>query len=81
MKRRGKKRSSNRTKEGSSLRGVPRPYTITEAMEHSQKKKKNGPSMTILWKTQQAAESVRSRYLHPINEQKLLGPVVELGKG
>jgi hypothetical protein len=36
--------------------------------------------MTILQKTQQAAEKVRDRYLHPTNEQKQLAPVVELGK-
>jgi hypothetical protein len=33
-----------------------------------------------LWKTQQAAERVRCRYLHPINGQEQLTPVVELGK-
>jgi hypothetical protein len=37
--------------------------------------------MTTLQKTQQAAERVRCRYLHPTNGQKLLTPVVELGKG
>jgi hypothetical protein len=37
--------------------------------------------MATLWKTQQAAERVRCRYLHPTNGQKLLTPVVELGKG
>jgi hypothetical protein len=31
--------------------------------------------------TQKAAERVRCRYLHPTNGQKLLTPVVELGKG
>jgi hypothetical protein len=36
--------------------------------------------MTVLKKTQQAAERVRCRYLHPTNGQKLLTPVVELGK-
>jgi hypothetical protein len=41
---------------------------------------KNGPSMTVLRKTQQAAERVRCRYLHPTNGQKQLIPVVELGK-
>jgi hypothetical protein len=29
---------------------------------------------------QQAAERFRCRYLYPTNEQKLLTPVVELGK-
>jgi hypothetical protein len=36
--------------------------------------------MTALQKTQQAAERIRGRYLHPINGQKLLTPEVELGK-
>jgi hypothetical protein len=36
--------------------------------------------MTTLQKTQQAAERVRCRYLHPTNGQKLLIPVVELGE-
>jgi hypothetical protein len=30
--------------------------------------------------TQQAAERVRCRYLHLTNEQKLVTPVLELGK-
>jgi hypothetical protein len=41
---------------------------------------KKGSSMTALQKTQQAAERVRCRYLHPTNGQKQLTPVVELGK-
>jgi hypothetical protein len=56
---------------------APRPDTITEALKCSQK----GRIMTALQKTQQAAERVRCRYLHPTNGQKLLNPVVELGKG
>jgi hypothetical protein len=36
--------------------------------------------MTTLLKTQQAAKRVRCRYLHPTNGQKLLTPVIELGK-
>ena len=55
---------------------VPRPDTITEAMVSSQK----GPSMTALQKTQQAAEGVTCRDLHPTNGQKHLTPFVELGK-
>jgi hypothetical protein len=39
-----------------------------------------GPVMSALQKTQQATERVRYRYLHPINGEKLLTPVVELGK-
>ena len=35
--------------------------------------------MIALQRTQQAAKRVRGRYLHPINGQKLLTPVVELG--
>jgi hypothetical protein len=44
---------------------------------------KKGPviTMTALCNTQQAAERVRCRFLHPINGQNLLTPVVELGKG
>jgi hypothetical protein len=36
--------------------------------------------MTVLWKTQQAAEKVRCRYSHLTNRQKQLTPVAELGK-
>jgi hypothetical protein len=55
---------------------APWPDTTTEAMECSQK----APIMTVLQKTQQAAERVRYKYLHPTNGQKLLTPIVELGK-
>jgi hypothetical protein len=55
---------------------APRPDTITEAVECSKKR----PIMTVLQKTQQAAERVRCRYLHPTNGQKLLTPLVELEK-
>jgi hypothetical protein len=37
--------------------------------------------MTVFRKTLQAAERVRCRYLYPTNGQKVLAPVVELGKG
>ena len=37
-------------------------------------------SMTALQKAQQAAERARCRYLHLTNGQKLVTPVVELGK-
>jgi hypothetical protein len=50
---------------------VPRPDTITEAMECSQK----GPSMTALNK-----QLNQMQILHPTNEQKQMTPVVELGK-
>jgi hypothetical protein len=36
--------------------------------------------MTALQKTQQTAEKVRCRYLHPTNGWKLLTPLVELVK-
>jgi hypothetical protein len=36
--------------------------------------------MSALQKTQQEAEKVRCRHLHPTNGQKLLTPVVQLGK-
>jgi hypothetical protein len=36
--------------------------------------------MTALRKTQQAAQRLRGRYLHPINGQKLLTLVVALGE-
>ena len=41
---------------------------------------KKGPSMTAPQKTQQAADRIRCRYLHPTNGQKQLTPAVELGK-
>ena len=47
---------------------VPRPDTITEAIESSKK----GPIMTALWKIQQTAEGIRYRYLHPTNGQNHL---------
>jgi hypothetical protein len=55
---------------------VPRPDAITEANECSQK----GTSHDCPPEDQQAAERLRCRYLHPTNEQKLLTPVLELGK-
>jgi hypothetical protein len=57
---------------------APKPVTMTEAMECSQKE----PITTALRKTQQAAERVPCKYLHPTSGQKLLIPVVEkeLGK-
>jgi hypothetical protein len=36
--------------------------------------------MAALGEAQQAAERARCRYLHPTNRQKLVTPVVELGK-
>jgi hypothetical protein len=46
-------------------------------MEHSQKETYHDFPL----KDPEAAERVRCRYLHPINGQKLLRPVVELLKG
>jgi hypothetical protein len=57
-------------------REVPRPDSITEAMEHSQ----TGNYDDCPLKDLQVAERVRCRYSHPINEKKQLTPVVELGK-
>ena len=55
---------------------APRPDTTTEVLCAHKKR----PIMTALQKNQQAAESIRCRYLHPTNGQKLLTPVVEIGK-
>jgi hypothetical protein len=41
---------------------------------------KQGPIMAVPQKAQQATERVRCRYLHPVNGQKLVSPVVKLGK-
>jgi hypothetical protein len=70
-----KRRSSYRLSMDPAQGEVPRPDTITEAMECSQK-----GIYHAFRKAQQAAERVGCRYLHPINGQKLLTPVVELGK-
>ena len=71
-----KRRSSNRPKWDPAQGEVPRPDTITQAMEHPH----DGTYHDELEKTQQAAERVRCRCLHAINGQKLLTPVVEIGK-
>ena len=55
---------------------APRPDTITDAMVCLQ----TGTYHDCSTKVQQAAERVRCRYLHPTNGQKLVTPVVELGK-
>jgi hypothetical protein len=39
-----------------------------------------GTIMNTLRKTQQTAERIRCRYLHPTKGQRLMTPVVELGK-
>ena len=73
-----KRRPSDRPKLGSRSRGVgvSQDLTLLLWLWNAQKK---GCNMTTLQKTQQAAEKVRCRYLHPTN-QKCLTPVVDLGK-
>ena len=71
-----KRRSSDMAKVGLCLRGGTKALLVRVCCVH-----KKGPSMTTLQKTQQAAERIRCRYLYPTNGQKLLTPVVELGKG
>jgi hypothetical protein len=70
-----KRRSSDRLKE---LKGKSQGLTLLLRLWSAHKK---GPSMITLQKTQQAAERVKCRYLHPTNGQKQLTPMVELGKG
>jgi hypothetical protein len=72
-----KRKSSDGPKVGSSSREVPRPDTITEAMEHSQK----GIYHDCPPKdpTSKATERVRYRHLHQNNVQKQLIPIFELG--
>ena len=60
------------------LKGRPQDLTLVLNLWSAHKKES---IMTALQKTQQAAERVRCRYLHPTNGQKLLSPVVELRKG
>jgi hypothetical protein len=63
-----KRRSSKRPKWDPGQGEIPRPDTITEALESSQKK---GPIMTALQKTQQAAERVRCIYLHSYMDRSI----------
>jgi hypothetical protein len=55
---------------------IPRPDTISEVMESSQK----GTYHDFYRKTQQVAERVKYKYLHPTNGQNQLTTAVELGK-
>jgi hypothetical protein len=64
--------SSDRLKLGSISRGGSK-LTLLLMLWCSHKK---GLIITALKKAQQAAGRVRCRYLHPINGQKLLTPVV-----
>jgi hypothetical protein len=70
-----KRRSSDRPKVGSISRGRSHGLTLLLRLWRPHKK-----APIALWKTLQAAERVRCRYLHPTNGQKQLNPVVELGK-
>jgi hypothetical protein len=72
-----KRRSSDRPKLGSSSGGGSKAWHYYWCCGVLYKQ---GPIMTALQKSKQAAESVRCRYLHPTNGQKLETPVVELGK-
>jgi hypothetical protein len=58
-------RKRKRPKMGSSSSKVPRPDSIAEAMEHTQK----GIYMTALRKTQQAAESDTDICIQPMKRR------------
>ena len=72
-----KKRPSDKPKVKSSSRGRSQGLTLLMRLWSAHKKE---PIMTTLQKTQQTAERVRCRYLHPNNGQKQLTTVFELGK-
>jgi hypothetical protein len=71
------KKVQQQAQSGIQLKGRSQGLTLLLRLWNAHKK---GPSMKVLRKTQQAAERVRCRYLHPTNAQKRLLPVVELGK-
>jgi hypothetical protein len=71
------KKVQQQSQSGIQLKGRPHNLTLLLRLWRAHKK---GPSMNIFWKTQQAAQKVRCRYLHPTSRQKQLTPVVELGK-
>jgi hypothetical protein len=72
-----KRRSRDRSKWRSSSKGGPKDWHYYWSYGMLTKK---GPIMMALWKTQAPAERVTCRYLYLTNGQKLLTPVVELGK-
>jgi hypothetical protein len=71
------KKVQHQAQSGIQLKGRSQGLTLLLRLWSAHKK---GPSMTALQKTQQAAERVRCRYLHPTNGRKQLIPVVELVK-
>jgi hypothetical protein len=74
---RKRRRSSEMPKVGSSSRVDPKAWHYYWGYIALTKR---DLSMTALWKTQQATESVWCRYLHQFNGWKQLTPVVELAK-
>ena len=70
---------SNKEKDSSSQQGYGTFLKIIHCVGDS-KSLNNGTYQTVFRKTEQAAGSVRCRYLHPINGQKLRTHVVELEK-
>ena len=72
-----RKRRSSDSPKGIQLKERVQGLTLLLRLWSAHKK---GPIMTALQKIQQTAERFRCRYLHPTNGQKLLAPVVELGK-
>jgi hypothetical protein len=71
------KKVQQQAQSGIQLKGRYQGLTLLLRLQRAHKK---GSILTALQKTQQAAETLRCRYLHPTNGQKLLTPVVELGK-
>jgi hypothetical protein len=70
------KKVQKEAQSGIQLKGRPQGLTLLQRLWSIHKK---GPSMTAVQKDP-TSSWVRDRYLHPINGQKLLPPVVELGK-
>jgi hypothetical protein len=71
------KKVQRQAQSGTQLKGRSQGLILLLRLWSAHKK---GASMTTLQKTQQAAERVRCRSFHPTDGQKLLTPVVELGK-